>query len=163
MIQFIYMHVYIYVCVCIYIYSCFSHYIWLLVSPMACALPGSSVHGISQARILEWIAMPSSRGSFWWMEWTHVFCLACGSFTPEPTGKPYLATWCKELTHWKRPWCWERLKVGGEGDDRGWDGWMASLTQWTWVWISSGSSWGTGKPGLLQSMGLQRVGHDWAT
>ena len=50
-----------------------------------------------------------------------------------------LATWCKELTHWKRPWCWERLKAGGEGDDRGWDGWMASLTQWTWVWVNSRS------------------------
>ena len=60
-----------------------------------------------------------------------------------------LATWCKELTHLKRPWCWERLKVGGEGDDRGWDGWMPSLTQWTWVWVSSGSWWWTGKPGVL--------------
>ena len=44
-----------------------------------------------------------------------------------------LATWSEELTHWERPWCWARLKAGGEGDDRGWDGWMASLTQWTWV------------------------------
>ena len=52
-----------------------------------------------------------------------------------------LATWCKELTQWKRPWCWERLKAGGEGDDRGWDGWMASPTQWTWVWANSGSWW----------------------
>ena len=58
-------------------------------------------------------------------------------------------TWCKELTHWKRPWCWERLKAGGEGDDRGWDGWMASLTWWTWVWARSRSWWWTGKPGLL--------------
>ena len=64
---------------------------------------------------------------------------------------------------WKRPWCWERLKAGGEGDDRRWDGWMVSLTQWTWVWENSGSWWWTGKPGVLQSMGLQRVGHDWAT
>ena len=75
----------------------------------------------------------------------------------------YLATWCEELTHWKRPWCWERLKEGGEGDDRGWDDWIASPTRWTWVWASSGSWWWTGKPGMLQSMGLQRVGHDWAT
>ena len=75
-----------------------------------------------------------------------------------------LATWCKELTHWKRPWCGgQRLKVGGEGNDKGWDGWMASSTQWTWVWISSRSSWWTGKPGVLQSMGLQRVRHDWAS
>ena len=47
-----------------------------------------------------------------------------------------LATWCKELTYWERPWCWERLKAGGEGDGRGWDGWMASPTQWTWVWAT---------------------------
>ena len=73
-----------------------------------------------------------------------------------------LATWCKELTHWKRPWCWKRLKVG-EGDDRGWDGWMASQTRWIWVWASSGSWWWTGKPGVLQSVGLQGVGQDWAT
>jgi len=66
-----------------------------------------------------------------------------------------LATWCQELTHWKRPWCWERLKAGGEGDDRGWDGWRASLTQSTWVWVGSGSWWWTGKPGMLQSTGSQ--------
>ena len=74
-----------------------------------------------------------------------------------------LATWCKELTQWKKPWCWERLKAGGEGDDRGWDGWMASPTQWTWVWASSRSWWWTGKPGMLQSMGSQKVRHDWVT
>ena len=74
-----------------------------------------------------------------------------------------LATWCKELTHWKRPWCWERLKVGGEGDDKGWDGWMAPPTRWTWVWVSSRSWWWTEKPGVLQSMGSQRVRRDWAT
>ena len=74
-----------------------------------------------------------------------------------------LATWCKELTHLKRPWCLERLKARGEGDERGWDGWMTSLTQWTWVSASSGSWWWTGRPGLLQSMGFQRVRHNWAT
>ena len=74
-----------------------------------------------------------------------------------------LATWCEELTHLKRPWYWERLKVGGEVNDRGWDGWTASPTQWTWVWVNSGSWWWTGRPGMLQSMGSQRVGHDWAT
>ena len=73
-----------------------------------------------------------------------------------------LATSCEELTHWKRLWCWEGLGAGGEGDDRGWDGWMAS-TWWTWVWVNSGSWWWTGKPGVLQFMGSQRVGHDWAT
>ena len=65
----------------------------------------------------------------------------------------YLGTWCKELTHWKRPWCWERLKAGVEGDDRGWDGWMASLTQWTWVWASSGSWRWSRKPGVLHLWG----------
>ena len=74
-----------------------------------------------------------------------------------------LATWCEELIHWKRPWCWERLKSGGEGDNRGWDGWMASLTQWTWVWVNSRSWRWTGRPGMLQSMGWQRVVHDWKT
>ena len=69
----------------------------------------------------------------------------------------------EELTHWKRPWCWERFKVGGEGDDRGWGGLMASPTRWTWVWSSSRSWWWTGKPGVLQSVWLQRVGHDWVT
>ena len=73
------------------------------------------------------------------------------------------ATSCEELTHWKRPWCWEGLGEGGEGDDRGWDGWMASSTQWTWVWVNSGSWWWTGRPGMLRFMGSQRVGHDWAT
>ena len=65
-----------------------------------------------------------------------------------------LATSCKELTHWKIPWCWEGFGAG-EGDDRGWDGWMASLTQWTWVWVNSRSWWWTGRPGMLRFMGLQ--------
>ena len=72
-----------------------------------------------------------------------------------------LATWCKELTDWKRPWCWERLKAE-EGDDRRWDGWMASLTQWTWVWASFWVLVKDRKPGVLQSMGSQRVRHKWA-
>ena len=66
-------------------------------------------------------------------------------------------------TQWKRPWCWERLRGGGEGDDRGWDGWMASPTWCTRFWVNSGSWWWTGRPGVLQFMGLQRVGHNWAT
>ena len=74
-----------------------------------------------------------------------------------------LATWCEELTHWKRPWCWERWKVGGEGNDRGWDGWMASPIQQTWVWVSSRSWWWTGKPGFLQSIGSKRLRHNWVT
>ena len=86
-----------------------------------------------------------------WKDW----CLSWNSNT--------LATWCRELTHLKRPWCWERLRAGGEGNDRRWDVWRASLTQWTWVWVNSGSWWWTGRPGVLQSMGLQRVRLDWAT
>ena len=74
-----------------------------------------------------------------------------------------LATSCEELTHWKRPWCWEGLGAGGEGDDRGGDGWMASPTWCIWVWVNSGSWWWTGRPGVLWFMGSQRVGHDWAT
>ena len=88
---------------------------------------------------------------FLWKEW----CKSWNSST--------LATSWEALTHWKRLWCWERLGAGGEGDDRGWDGWMASLTRWTWVWVNSESWWWTGKPGVLQFMGSQRVGHDWAT
>ena len=74
--------------------------------------------------------------------------------------------WPPDAKNWligKRPWCWERLKKGGEGDDRGWDGWMAALTQWTWVWVNSRSWWWTGRPGVQQSMGLQRLEHDWVT
>ena len=72
-----------------------------------------------------------------------------------------LATWHEELTHWKRPWCLEISKLGGEGDDRGWDGCMASLMWWTWVWVNSGSWWWTGKPGMLQSVGSEKVRQDW--
>ena len=75
----------------------------------------------------------------------------------------YFGTWSEELTHLIRPWCWERSKAGEEGDNRGWDDWMASLTQWTWVWVNSESWWWTGRPGMLQSIGSQRVRHNWAT
>ena len=80
-----------------------------------------------------------------WKEW-------CNSWNSRT-----LATSCEELTHWKSLWCWEGL------DDRGWDGWMASPTWWTWVWVNSRSWWWTGRPGMLQFMGSQRVGHDWVT
>ena len=88
---------------------------------------------------------------FLWKEW----CWSWNSST--------LATSCEELTHWQRLWCWEGLGAGGEGDDRRWDGWMTSLTRWTWVWVNSRSWWWTGRPGMLRFMGSQRVGHDWAT
>ena len=74
-----------------------------------------------------------------------------------------MATLCEGLTHWKRHWRWERLKSGGEEDEWGWGGWMASSTQWTWIWVNSGNWWWTGRPGVLQSMGSQRVWHDWVT
>ena len=74
-----------------------------------------------------------------------------------------LATWWEELTHWKRSWFWERLRAGGEGDDRGWDVWMALQIQWTWVWVNSGSWWWTVRPSVLRFLGSQRVGQDWAT
>ena len=74
-----------------------------------------------------------------------------------------LATWCEEPTHWTRPQRWERLKAGGKWDDKGWDGWMASLTRWIWVWASFRNWWWTGKPGVLQSMGSQTAGHDLLT
>ena len=88
---------------------------------------------------------------FLWREW----CWSWKSST--------LATSCEELTHWKRLWCWEGLGAGGEGDNRGWDGWMASPTQWMRVWVNSGSWWWTGRPGVLRFMGSQRVGHDRVT
>ena len=88
---------------------------------------------------------------FLWREW----CWSWNSST--------LGTSGEELTHWKRLWCWEGLGAGGEGDNRGWDGWMASLIRWTWVWVNSGSWWWTGRPGVLRFMGSQRVGHDWTT
>ena len=87
---------------------------------------------------------------FLWKEW-------CQSWNSSS-----LATSCEELTHWRRLWCWEGLGAG-EGDSRGWDGWMASMTRWMWVWVNSGRWWWTGRPGVLWFMGSQRIGHDWAT
>jgi len=75
----------------------------------------------------------------------------------------YFGHLMRRVTHWKRLWCWEGSGAGGEGDDRGWDGWMASLTRWTWVWLNSRSWWWTGRPGVLRFMGSQRVTHDWVT
>ena len=73
--------------------------------------------------------------------------------------------WPPHTKNWLigKDWCWEELGAGREGDDRGWDGWMASPTLWTWVCVNSGRWWWTGRPGVLQFMGLQRVGHDWTT
>ena len=89
------------------------------------------------ARRLDQSILKEITPEYHWKDW----CWSWSSNT--------LATWCEELTHWKRPWCWERLKAGGKWGDRGWDGWMASLTQWTWVWANSGRQWRTRKPGVL--------------
>ena len=73
-----------------------------------------------------------------------------------------LVIWCEQMTHWKSPWCWERLRAEGEEGVRGWDAWTTSLMQWAWTWPNSGRWWRTGRPGVPQSMVLQRVRHDWA-
>ena len=135
-----------------------------------------TVHGILQARTLEWIAFPFSRGSSQPRDQTQVSLIAGGFFTSWATTEANTSTWIQTPKSWlswywelslvspkKRPWCWERLRAGGEGDDRGWAGWMESLTQRTWVWVDSGSWWWTGRPGVLRFMGSQRVGHNWAT
>ena len=83
--------------------------------------------------------------------------------TDAETETPILWPPHAELTQWKRLWCWEGLRAGGEEDNRGWDGWMASLTRWTWVWVNSGRWCWTGRPGVLWFMGSQRVGHAWVT
>ena len=118
--------------------------------------PCSSVHGISQARKLEWVTISFSRG-----------------ISPTQGWNLGLLHWqadSSHLTHlgspiapngMKSPWCWERLRAGGEGDDRAWDGRMALPSQRTWVWASSRNWWWTGKPGVLQSVGSQRVARDW--
>ena len=112
--------------------------------------PGSSVHGILQARILQWEAIPFSRGSSWPRDQIHVSCNARGFFT-------IWAIWEAQI------WPCKSTKAGGDRDDRGRDGWMASPTQWTWVWASSRRWWRRGKPGALQFMGSQRVRHNWVT
>ena len=73
--------------------------------------------------------------------------------------------WSPHVKSWLlgKDLCWEGLGAGGEGDDRGWDGWMASLPQWTWIWVNSRSWWWTGRPGMLRFMESQWVGHDWLT
>ena len=171
--------VYLYSCCCLVTKS------WpTLCSPMDCNPSDSSAHGILQERILD--GLPSfSPGDLSDQGIEPMSPVLAGRFfTTEPWVKSLtflllvyellrifswnwnsntLATSCKELTHWKIPWCWEGLGAGGEEDDRGWDGWMASSTRWTWVWVNSGSWWWTGRPGMLQFMGSQRVGHNWAT
>ena len=153
--------------------------------------PGNSVHGILQARILERIIIPFSRGSpqpqnqvsctagrfftIWVTSISYHILLSIAFFfffffnnkqelailidlAPTIFWPPYAKSWLIGKDS-----CWEGLGARGEGDDRGWDGWMASLTRWTWVSVNSGSWWRTGRPGVLWFMGSKRVRHDWAT
>ena len=149
--------------------------------------PSSQGYGFSSSQVRMWeLDYRESRAPKNWCFWTVVLektlesPLDCKEIQPvHPKwnqswifiGRTYveaetpniLVTWFEELTHWKTPWCWERLKAVGEGEDRGWDGWMTSPTQWTCIWVGSGSWWWTGRPGVPQSMGSQRVGHNWMT
>ena len=124
---------------CLIITSCPT-----LCNPMDCSPPRSSVHGISQVRILEWVAVSFSRGSSWTRDPTSISCLA-GMFFYHQANWEALCNFSFYLLN----------------DDRGQDGWMASPTRWTCVWASSRSWWRTGRPGVLQSMGLQSIRHDW--
>ena len=118
-----------------------------------CYLPHLPYHSESLGRQADQTSQSYRKSvlNIHWKDW----CWSWNSNT--------LATWCEELTHWKKPWYWEILKAGGEGDNRGWGGWMASPTWWTWVWASSRSWWWIGKPSMLQFMGSQRAVHDWET
>ena len=185
-----------------------------LRDPVDWSLPGTPIPGIFQARILEWVAISSSRGSSQPRDRIRVFCVSCIGrwfFTPRDTWEAYLSVKAgKDLNFLvylqtpsqvvvcvllleaspvclssilsclhplriiaqicylhsvipKRPWCWERLRTGGERGDSGWDHWRVSSTQWIWVWASSGRWWRAGKPGVLPSMGSQRVRYNWGT
>ena len=149
--------------------------------------PSSQSYGFSSSHVWMWeVDYKESWAPLNWCFWTVVLektlesPLDCKEIQPvHPKGNQswvfigrtdveaetpiFWATLCEELTHWKRPWCLERLRAGGEGGDRDWDGWMASPTRWTWVWVDSRSWWWTGRPGVLRFMGSQRVGHDWVT
>ena len=110
------------------------------------------IHGVTKSRtqLSDWTELNRILCTCW-KDW----CWSWKSNT--------LATWCEELTHWERPWSYKRLNAGGERDNRGLYGWMVSWTWWAWIWANSRSWWRTGKPGVLQSMGSQRVRHDWET
>ena len=110
---------------------------------------GNHTHSLQrdQSSQSQWKSTLNTHLKDWWWSWN-----------PDT-----LATWCWETTLWKRSWCWERLTAGGKGGSRGWDGWLASLTQWSWLWAKSRRQWRAKEPGMPQSMGSQRVGLDLAT
>ena len=152
-----------------------------LCDPMDYSSPGSSVYRTFPARTLEWVAMPSSRGSSWPRDEPRPPTLQAGSLPAEPLWKSlmshrhfkfnvvkiglliYFGHLMRRVDSLEKTLMLGGIGAGGRGDDRWRDGWMASRTQWMWVWVNSGSWWWTGRPGVLQFMGSQRVGHDWAT
>ena len=102
--------------------------------------PYTQSYGSSNSRVPMWMVYQCSEGWAWnnWCLWTVVLEEALEIPLDSKVMKPGNHTWREALTHWKRPWCWERLRAGGEGVDRGQDGGMASPTQWTWVWANFG-------------------------
>ena len=127
---------------------------------------------ILQTRTLEWVAISFSKSDalpsrfFFFHQIWDIFSHCFFEYVSYPFILP--PSFCYSDCAYVgvligKDWSWEGLWAGGEGDDRGWDGWMASRTQRTWVWVNSGSCWWTGRPGLLWFMGSQRVGHNWAT
>ena len=117
----------------------------------------AAVHGVtnSQTWLSDWTTTTVN-----WKDWCWSSSVSFGHWI-QGANSLEKATGFEEPTHWKKPLCWERLMTWGERGDRGWDDWMVSLTQWTWVWANSGRWWRTGEPGVLQSMGSRRAGHDW--
>ena len=137
---------------------------------MDCSLPGSSVHGDSPGKNTGVSCHALLQGIFPTQGSKPGLCIAGRFFTLWATRDVFTWSSYKDTSHGFRltliqcfPWFWERSRAEGEVDVRGWDGWTASPMQWTWTWANSGRWWGTGRPGMLQSMGLQRVGHDRAT
>ena len=146
-------------------YSSFSFTLSLWAMPWA--LPASLLQALSHVTAMNCLGpgdtgpLPPLGYSIRWKGTWEVASLALGQ--GKLNSLPPLHPASLELTHWKRLWSWERSMAGEEGGNRGWDGWMASLTQWTWAWATSRRLWRTGKPGVPHSMGSQRVRHDWAT
>ena len=128
-----------------------------LCDPMDCSPLGSFVHGILQARILEWVAIPFSRRSSLIQSWWILYHWGTRNTSAWSWNSNTLATSCKELTNCKRPWCWEGLGAEGEVNDRGWDGWMASPTRWAWVWVNYGNWWWTGGLAYCDSWGHKEL------
>ena len=151
----------VYVCVCVCTLKLLS-WVQLFVAPWTIAHQAPLPMEFSRQKYWSGLLFPSP-GDFPNPGLICVSCVSCIGRWIIYWWVTWEATWCEEPTHWKKPWCWERLRSGGEGDDRRWDGWMASLIQWIWTRANSGRWWRTGKPSVLQSIGLQRVGNNWAT